>query len=416
MYAKEQFYAAILGIRAPWEVTDVQLREREEEVHVTVKARADARQVCPQCGRACPGYDTRKRSWRHLDTCQFKTFVWADVPRVECGEHGVIQIDVPWADPSSGFTALMEALIIDWLQEASISAVARRMRLSWHEIDGVMQRAVRRGLERRKLEAITRMGVDETSFQKRHEYVTVVSDLKRDRVLYVADDRKTESLDGFWGLLTPEQRREIEAVAMDMCAAYVRSTRAHVEDADSKICFDRFHVAKLLNDAVNTVRKQENRALAAEGAYVPTGTKYVWAQNPENMPPERRARFDLLRDASLKAGRAWAIKDAARWLWNYSARGWAVKAWKRWINWALRSRLEPMKHVARTIRGQLWGIVNAIVLGVTNAGAESLNAKIQWIKKQACGFRNRERFRNAIYFHCGRLDLYPATLSTHTKA
>jgi transposase len=409
-------YAVILGIKAPWQVMAVDLQLEEEEVRVMVAAKPGTRMACPSCGKPCPGYDTRRRSWRHLDTCQFKTFVVADVLRVQCAEHGVMQVEVPWADPNAGFTALMESLIIDWLKEASISAVARRMRLSWHEIDGVMQRAVRRGLARRKLEAIERIGVDETSFQKRHEYVTVVSDLERNRVLFVADDRTHESLDGFWALLTPDQLRSIEAVAMDMCAAYVRSTREHVEAAASKICFDRFHVAKLLNDAVNTVRKQENRALEAAGEYAPKGTKYVWTQNPENMPQNRRVMFDLLRDGSLKAGRAWAIKDAARWLWSYATRGWAVKAWKRWIAWAMRSRLEPMKHVARTIRDQLWGIVNAIVLRVTNAAAESQNAKIQWIKKQACGFRSRERFRNAIYFHLGGLDLAPATLSTHTNA
>lgn len=415
MYAKEQFYAAILGIRSPWEVTEVDLRERDEEVHVTVALGRQAQRTCPKCGRECPGYDTRKRSWRHLDTCQFKTFVWADVPRVECDEHGVLQIDVPWADAGGGFTALMESLIIDWLQEASISAVARRMRLSWHEIDGVMQRAVRRGLARRKLEAIKRVGVDETSFQKRHEYVTVVSDLERGRVVHVADDRKADSLDGFWAQLTPEQLAEIEAVAMDMCAAYVRSTREHLAEADSKICFDRFHVAKILGDAVNTVRKQEIRELTDDGQYVPRQTKYIFAQNPENMPPSRRVQFELLKDSSLKAARAWAIKDAARWLWSYATRGWATRMWKKWIGWAMRSRLEPMKRAARTVRDHLWGIVNAIVLRVTNAGAESANAKIQWIKKQACGFRNRDRFKAAIYFHLGGLNLYPACLSTHTK-
>lgn len=410
-------YATILGIRAPWYVTDVKMRLKQEEIEVTIASRPDHRHRCPTCGKACPGYDTRRRTWRHLDTCQFKTLVIADVPRVECGEHGVIQISVPWAEPGSGFTALMECLIIDWLLEANISAVARRMRLSWDEIDGVRQRAVHRGLARREITDVRRVGVDETSYQKRHEYVTVVSDLDHTRVLFVADDRKCESLDGFWKILTSKQIRAIEAVAMDMCPAYVKSTMQRVDDARSKICFDRFHVAKLLNDAVNTVRKQENRELAAEGAYVPAKTLYVWAQNPENMPPERRAQFDLLRECSLKAGRAWAIKDAARWLWKYTARGWAARAWKQWIGWAQRSRLEPMKRVARTIRDQLWGIINAIVLKVTNAGAESLNAKIQWIKRQACGFRNRDRFRNAIYFHLGGLDLYPQLESTtHTTS
>lgn len=413
----KELYAAILGIRSPWEVTTVELSSRTEEVIVQIRMKAGTRFVCPQCGAACPGYDSRRRSWRHLDTCQFKTILVADVPRVKCSEHGVLQIEVPWAEPGSSLTALMECLVIDWLQEASISAVSRRMRLTWDEIDGVMQRAVRRGLARRKLDSISQVGVDETSFQKRHEYVTVVSDIERDRVLLVADDRTHDSLDGFWELLTPEQLRAIEAIAMDMCAAYVRSAREHVEDADSKICFDRFHVAKLLNDAVNTVRKQENRELAAAGEHVPPGTKYIWTQNPENMPQDRRVQFELLRDCSLKAGRAWAIKDAARWLWSYVSRAWALKAWKRWIGWAMRSRLEPMKKVGRTIRAHLWGIINAIVLRVTNAGAESQNAKIQRIKKQACGFRNRDRFRNAIYFHLGGLDLYPrAGSATHTTS
>jgi transposase len=339
------------------------------------------------------------------------------VPRVKCDEHGVLQIVTPWAEPGSGFTALMEALVIDWLREASLSAVARRMRLTWDEIDGVMQRAVHRGLERRRVRGVRRVGVDETSFQKRHEYVTVVTDIDRGHVLYVADDRTSDSLDGFWGLLSAKQLAAIEAIAMDMCAAYVRSAREHVPGAEGKICFDRFHVAKLLNDAVNTVRKQENRELAAEGAYVPKRTKYIWTQNPENMPRERRIQFDLLRDCSLKAGRAWAIKDAARWLWSYAKRGWATLAWKRWIGWAIRSRLEPMRKAARTVRDHLWGIINAIVLRVTNAGAESANAKIQWIKKQACGFRSRERFKKAIYFHLGGLDLYPRPASaTHTRS
>ena len=404
-----ELYTEILGLRAPWYVTDVELRIKQGDVTVMIEAHSNTQHACPRCGERSPGYDTRRRSFRHLDTCEYKTIIIVDVPRVRCAEHGVLQINVPWAAPDSGFTVSMECAIIDWLLEANISAVARRMRLNWGEIDGVKQRAVKRGLERRKLELIRRVGVDETSFQKRHEYVTVVNDLDSGKVIYVADDRTRQSLDGFWGILSPEQLRNITAVAMDMSPSYIRSTRDHLVDADSKICFDRFHVAKLLNDAVNTVRKQENRELAAEGWYVPARTKYVWAQNSENMPADRRHIFDLLRTCSLKAGRAWAIKDAARKLWNYATQGWAEKGWKKWISWAMHSQLEPMKHAARTIRERLWGIVNAVVLGVTNAASESQNAKIQWIKKQACGFRNRERFRNAIYFHLGGFDLYPTT-------
>ncbi len=291
------------------------------------------------------------------------------------------------------------------------------MRLNWHEIDGVRTRAARRGLARRKLRSIKTIGVDETSFQKRHEYVTVVSDLERGCVLHVADDRKAGSLDEFWTLLTPKQLSKIKAAAMDMCAAYVRSTREHLPNADEKICFDRFHVAKALGDAVNTVRKQEIRELTANGEYAPRGTKYVFAQNPENMPPWRRAQFELLKDSSLKAARAWRIKDAARWLWTYTTRGWALRGWKQWIGWSVRSRLEPMKRAAHTVRDHLWGIINAVVHNATNAISESINARIQRIKKLACGFRDNARLKIAIYFHLGGLDMTPGIASaTHTIA
>jgi transposase len=412
-----ELYAAILGVQLPWQVTSVALDPKAEEVRVVIEAVTGTRFSCPQCQAPCPGYDTRRRSFRHLDTCQFKTILEADVPRIQCTEHGVLQIDVPWAEPNSGFTALMEALIIDWLKEASILAVSRRMRLSWDQIDGVMQRAVRRGLARRKLQGIHHVGVDETAFQRRHEYVTIVSNQQGGGVLHVADGRSQEALDGFWKELTPEQLAAIESVAMDMCAAYVRSAREHVPGAEEKIAFDRFHVARAINEAVNEVRKREHKELAAEGDTTLARTKYVWLKNPENHSETQGAIFELLKDVGLKVARAWAIKETARGLWSYATRGWARRAWKKWISWATRCRLEPMARVARMVKDHLWGILNAIVLRVTNAGAESLNAKVQWIKDTACGFRNRERFKNAIYFHCGKLDLYPARLRpTHTNS
>lgn len=413
----KELYAAILGIHSPWQVTSVDLDPRQEEVRVLIEAKAGTRFTCPKCAREAPGYDSRRRRFRHLDTCQFKTILEADIPRVECGEHGVVQIDIPWAEPNSGFTALMEALIIDWLKETSITAVARRMRLSWAQIDGVMQRSVRRGLDRRKIEDLRRIGVDETAFQRRHEYVTVVSNQEGSGVVYVADGRSQEALDGFWRSLRPEQLEAIESVAMDMCPAYIRSTMEHVPDAESKIAFDKFHVARAMNEGVNEVRKREHRELAARGETHLARTKYIWLKNPEDHSQTQGAIFELLKDMQLKVARAWAIKETARGLWGYASRGWALRGWKKWISWATRSRLEPMRRVARMVKRHLWGIINAIVLKVTNSTAESINRKIQWIKNNACGFRNRERFRNAIYFHCGHLDLYPAKLRpTHTTS
>ena len=413
----KDLYATILGIQRPWRVCRVDVRRDADEIEVFIEHDGSAL-ACPVCGSATPRYDGRSRTWRHLDTCQYKTLLTADVPRVKCAEHGVRQASVPWAEPGGRFTALFEMLAIDWLSETSIAAIARRLRVTWDELDGIMRRAVTRGLARRRVEPVTDLGVDETSFQKRHEYVTVVTDITRARVLEVADDRGEAALRGFYAGLSEEQLASIRAVAMDMWPPYINATRHYVPDAESKIAFDRFHVARHLNEAVNDVRKREHRELRAQGDDRLLRTKFLWLMGPQRrdeLSLERQAQFNALRMCSLKVARAWAIKETARHLWSYTARGWARRAWKRWIGWAQRSRLEPMRKAARTVKEHLWGIVNAIALGVTNATAESINAKIQWIKNTACGFRNRARFRAAILFHCGDLDLYPR-LPTHTDS
>ena len=404
----KELYTQILGIRSPWKVADVELSVGAGEVKVIVEQDAGAEQRCPKCSAVCPGYDRRRREWRHLDTCQFKTILVADVPRVECPEHGVVTVGVPWAEPGSGFTALFEALVIDWLKEASVAAVSRQLGLSWNAIDRIMQRAVRRGLDRRAKLEPTRIGVDETAFRKRHDYVTVVSDQESQTVLHVADDRGQDSLARFYETLSADQRAAIESVAMHMWPAYIRATLDALPEARERIAFDKFHVAKYLGDAVDKVRRIEHRALLAEGRDDLSRTKHRWLMNPQNMSHKQWRGFKSLRESTLKTARAWAIKEFAMGLWHYTSRTWAIKAWKRWLVWAVRCRLAPVKKVARTIKVHLWGIINAVVLKADNGGAESINSRIKMIKMRSRGFRNKARFRNAIYFHLGGLDLYPA--------
>jgi transposase len=407
-------YARILGIEAPWSVTEVELDDAGQVVNVRVEHRGEL--ACPDCGKAAAGYDLKQRRWRHLDTCQYHTFLIAAVPRVNCAEHGVKQIRVPWAEPESRFTAMYERLVIDWLKEASVAAVARRLRLSWDKVDGIMQRAVRRGLGRRQRLTPTAIGIDETSYQKRHEYVTAVSDLDKGVVLHVGDDRTEASLEPFFAGLDERQLKRIKAVAMDMHRPYMNVVERHVPGAGGKIAFDKFHVARHLSEAVDTVRKQEHRELIATGDDQLKRTKYLWLRNPDNMSPEQWSRFRELRCSTLRTARAWALKEHAMLLWKYVSRGWARRAWQQWLSWASRCRLQPVVKAARTIREHLVGIVNAVVLGVTNALSESINGKIQKIKARACGYRNRERFKAAIMFHLGGLDLYPAPSPAHSKA
>ncbi|MFO8073825.1 MAG: ISL3 family transposase [Polyangia bacterium] len=401
-----ELYAKILGIERPWKVVEVDLDIREGRVEVHLEHRGGTLH-CPECGRAAPGYDVRERRWRHLDTCQYQTILVAKVPRVTCAEHGVLQTRVPWAEPGSRFTALFEALVIDWLQETSASGVARQLGLTWDQVDGVMQRAVRRGLARREARLPEHIGVDETSFQKRHEYVTIVHDAQTGAVVHVGDERKKEVLADFYAQFSKEDRARVQSVAMDMWLPYIQATKDAIPGAENKIAFDKFHIAKHLGDAVDKVRRQEHRELRRQGDESLTKTKYLWLTHPANIRDDHWAAFKALRTSNLRTARAWAIKETAMQLWHYTSRTWAEKGWIRWYGWAFRCRLAPMKEVGRMIKSHLWGIINAVVTNTTNARAESLNSVVQWMKYTARGYRNRERFRVAIYFHIGGLDLYP---------
>ncbi|MFQ5748613.1 MAG: ISL3 family transposase, partial [Planctomycetota bacterium] len=296
---------------------------------------------------------------------------------VQCPKHGVKQLSVPWSEPGSRFTMLFEAWTIDWLQEASILAVSRLLDWNWDQVDGIQHRAVARGQAREKRRPVRRIGVDETAFQKRHKYVTVVTDQENSRVLYVGDGRKKSTLDRFYEGLGADRQKSIETVVMDMWDPYIQSTLEHVPNAPEKICYDKFHVAKRLGEAVDQIRRQEHRALMKEGDDILKGTKHHWLQNPRNMTMRRRLELGDLRSANLQTGRGWNLKATAMDLWPYSIRGWAKKAWRWWIGWAMRSRLEPMKKVARRVRDHLDGILNSIIHRVTNASSESINSKIQ---------------------------------------
>jgi transposase len=337
------------------------------------------------------------------------------VPRVRCEQHGVTTMAVPWSDPGSGFTALFEALIIDWLKEASITAVARQLNLTWDQVDGVMRRAVRRGMGRRQLEAASHIGVDETSFAKRHEYVTVVADTGRGVVHHVADGRGRESLESYYEELGSERRAAIESVAMDMWAPYIAATVARVPDAGSKIAFDKFHVAMHLGDAVDRVRRQENRELLAIGDETLKGTKHLWLFHPDRLEGDRAVRLEELVRKAMRTSRAWMLKELGMEMWEATNREEAKAIFNAWYSWAIRSRLAPIKRVAHMIKRHLNGILNAIEKRITNARLEGINAIIQGLKRTARGYRNRQRFRNAIYFHLGGLDLYPDAL-THSNS
>jgi transposase len=400
-------YAKILGLAEPWLVTDVVLDVKAQTVVVQLGRRTGATLACPECGQTCAGYDAQPRRWRHLDTCQFETILAADVPRCSCPEHGIKQIRVPWAEPGSRFTALFECLAIDWMQEAGRSATARQLGLSWREADGIMQRAVARGLARRGTDTTAVLGVDEKSFQGR-TFVTVVCDLDDGRVLHVADGRGSDALATCYAAMTAEQRQAVEAVAMDMHQPYVNATQSALPEAS--IVFDKFHIAQLAGAAVDQVRRQESKELSTAGDDRLKGTRYDWLRNPLLETKAQKEKAKDIRNSKLKTARAWQIKETLMDFFGYVREFKAREYFGEWYGWASRCRLKPMQRLAKTLKSRLPTLLNWCRWPITNAMTEGLNAKIQWIKYTARGFRSREGFRRAIFFHCGKLNLYPQTL------
>lgn len=400
------FYQTMIAPPLPWRVRRVDVHEAQRRVDVWIEHGCGSLFACPACGTRLPVYDhTPERSWRHLDTCEYQTWLHASLPRVACPSDGTLQIRAPLADGHSRLTMAMERRSIDTLQECSRNGAAKLTGLSWDEIDGLMSRAVERGMARRCPDLPKRLGIDEKAVFKRHRYATIITDLDEGRVIDVVDQRTVDAVKP-WFAERITALAAVEAVAMDMSAAYASVVSEFVPKAD--ICFDHFHVTMIMNKAVDEVRKAEQKLLEEKGDRTSFfRSRFLFLYNRENIPPHRVERFEQLRQQAVKTGRAWAIKENLRELWRSETMEGAAAFFKKWFWWATHSRLAPVRKAAHTIRNHWQGVANAIVRGVTNACTEGLNSKIEKIKRDAFGFRSKERLRTAILFHCGGLELYP---------
>lgn len=225
-------------------------------------------------------------------------------------------------------------------------------------------------------------------------------------MLDVENNRRKESLEAFYRKLKGKTS-DLKTISMDMSGPYISATKSHIEQWEDVICFDRFHVMQDLNNAVNAVRKMEVRHIAQEVRKTLHLSRFTWLRSESSLSRQHRAQIQYLSKLAKNTARAWSIKQYAGDLWAYASKTWAKKAWSKWYGWAIRSRLTPMKTCARSIKKNLWGIINAIVYGKNNARAEAINGKIKNLKMRSKGFANMERFKTAIMFNFGGLNLYP---------
>lgn len=405
----KELYQQILGLSSPWTVADVQLDQEAQEIRVRVEHPRGAKFRCCECQTECPIHDhADERRWRHLDSCQFKTVLIATPPRVKCPTHGVKNAVLPWAEKGSRFTMLFERFAIDVLLACqTVKGAQGILRTSWDETWHILQKAVARGKARKTDNVMPRIGIDEKAFRKGQSYITMIYDLDNSTVQAISDGNDTESGNACFSQLSQGQRDGVQAIAMDMSAAFVKSAKANIPLAENKIVHDRFHVMKLATEAVDKVRRGEHRKLSAEGDDRLSRSRYLWLTGQENLTDAQRERFDAIYCEELETGKAWAYKEMLRDLWHHDNAASATAFFKDWYKRVIRTKLTPLKKVAQTIRDRLVNVVSYCTHGITNAVAEGMNSKIMSIKRRVGGYRNRENFKTAIYFYCGGLDLYP---------
>lgn len=402
-----EFFSRALGLGEPWRVCDVQMDLEARRVVLVVECRCGITWADEVGALAIHGYE--ERQWRHLDTMQFETVIKARVPRVRYPDGHTAMVTVPWAEARSRWTLMFEAFALRVLENSrSLSRGGELLRLDWSSVQRIMERAVERGLARRELGAVRHLGMDEKSFGKGQSYISTLVDLEADapRVLEVVEDRDTHAAVALLESLPAPTRETIEAVAIDMSAAYAAAARRVLPQAD--VVHDRFHVSKLLGEAVDKVRRGENQQLLARGDQSLKGTRYVWLYHPGELDAQRFDQLtDLLALRHLQTARAYYHRIRFMDFWSQGSIEAAQRFFTQWWHEAQRSGLAPICKVAATLRDHLGGLVTYFRHRITNAMSESFNSTIQSLKASARGFRNFEHYRIRILFFLGRLDMQP---------
>jgi transposase len=400
MFNNTLLFTQALGLNDPWKVDKVEFNQVEGQLDLYISRKRGSKHPCPHCGAECEVHDTKSRKWRHLNFFQYRAYIYCDVPRIKCKEHGVVQAEVPWSKPGSGFTMLFEAFMIELAKAMPINTLAKLIGENDTRIWRVIRRYVEKARKEENFSEVTAVGIDETSSKKGHNYVSVFVDLDESRVIFATEGKDSKTVDSF-----KEDFKEhggdpdkVENICCDMSPAFIKGTEENFTNAD--ITFDKFHVMQAVNKAVDEVRRQEqtqNECLK--------NSRYIWLRNPENLTKKQKASLGTLSKMNLKTVRAYNIKLSLQEFWEIEDLDTAIAYLKKWYFWATHSRLEPIKQVAYLIKRHWNGIIQYISSRINNGILEGINSLIQATKRKARGYRNTQNLITIIYLTCSKLNM-----------
>jgi len=402
----ESLFTAALGLMPPWQVLDIQFDPNNGRIDFKVGFSSGAKFSCPECGETEQGvHDTRARTWRHLNFFQYQAFIHADLPRVRCAGCGKTkQVPAPWARPGSGFSLLMEALLVVLAKQMPVRAVGQLMGLHDGQIWRVLDHYVEAARQREDFSSVQSVGLDETASRRGHNYISLFHDLDQKRLLFACEGRDKAVVAAFVKDLEAHggQIENIGSVCIDMSKSYVAGVGEWLPNAE--ITFDPFHIRAIVNKAVDLVRRQE-----AKTEPLLKKTRYLWLRNEANRTQRQQEHFDSLPKSRLKTARAWQIKTSLQEIYQQcQTLTDAETALSRWYNWAIRCRLEPMKDAAKTIRRHWNGILSWFDGHLNNGGVEGVNGLIQAAKARARGYGTVRHLITMAYLVAGKLVHLPA--------
>lgn len=391
-----------LGLTTPWTVTRCDFDAAAHRLDIHIDFAAGSRFACPECGaEGCPAYDSETKAWRHLNFFQHQAWLHARVPRVRCTRCGIKTVtSLPWARKDSGFTLLFEALIMTLVTSMPVGAAARLVGEHDTRLWRVIHHYVEEARARADASDVTRVAIDETAARRGHDYITLFVDIDEARVVHVTEGKDAATVAAFATDLIehgghPDQ---ITEVCIDMSPAFIKGTAEHLPNAE--VTFDKFHAVKIINDAVDQVRRAEQK-----GQIALKGTRYIWLRNPDKLSDRQRATLDALPTRTLKTARAYQIRLGFQDLYAEDNPENASVYLKKWYFWATHSRLQPMIEAARTVKRHWDGILRWFDSKIANGVIEGINSLIQAAKAKARGYRSSRNLKAVVYLIAGKLDL-----------
>lgn len=390
-----------LGLTPPWYVARTAFDADAKRLDLHLDFHKGGRFACPECGADCPAYDSEEKTWRHLNFFEHVSYLHARTPRVSCSACGVKAAQVPWSRRESGFTLLFEAFIMTLARQMPVNAIARMVAEHDTRIWRILHHYVETARGAQDHSDVAEIGIDETASRRGHRYVTTFVDIARARVLYATPGKDAATLGAFARDLeahgaSPGQIRE---VCCDMSPAFIKGAEDTFPRA--RTTFDRFHVMKIINAAVDQVRRQEQKTRPEL-----KGSRYLWLKNPGRLTPRQRERFEALRmkKQNLKTARAYQIKLTFQALYDQPP-ALAEPFLKKWYFWATHSRLDPVIEAAYTIKRHWHGVLRWFDTGISNGVLEGINSLIQAAKARARGYRSDRNLITMTYLIAGKLDL-----------